>query len=168
VRGYSLRDVKELQRARKTWLDYLRGKISLERASTIVGKSQSKRWFKLAFVPRAEKLKSSHALKEMDFDATRLVGDIKVPLLFIYGGEDPWVPVKESLSRLKTIVKESPNVCYAVIPGASHEMTFKKREMMEFGDKNALNEGASEVPAYFMLMASWLQQFAASDFPART
>ncbi len=93
--------------------------------------------------------------KEMAYDPVPAVRSVTVPLLFIYGGSDPWAPVAQSVEELQSLSKQRPNIRYAVIAEASHEMTLRARETMAW-DANAHNETDQQAPAYLMLMASWL------------
>ena len=158
IRGFSRQDVRELRHARRTWLDYLRGETSLGKAAKAVRQVERKPWFPLAFIPRARELQASQgALKELDFDVTSTVGRIRAPMLFIYGGRDPWVPVKDSVMRLRALAAESGNISYAVIPRASHMMMLKEEEKMEF-DPKTLNTEGPEAHGYFALIGSWLSR----------
>ena len=93
----------------------------------------------------------------MDDDPIVAVHNVSVPLLFIYGGADPWIPVVQTIEQLEAITKRQYNIRYAVIAGASHEMMFPEHETMAF-DAKTLNESAPQAPSYFMLLASWLRQ----------
>ncbi len=158
VRGYSQEDVRDMLRARKAWLAYLRGKRSLTSAINVMQGVERKSWFKLAFMPNSKELESSRgALKELCYNPLDTFREISVPLLFIYGGEDPWIPVQESIKRLREIVKKRHNITYDVIPNANHEMLFPSRETMEF-DEKVLNQSAPVAPSYFMQMTMWLSK----------
>jgi hypothetical protein len=91
----------------------------------------------------------------MHIDPLAPVEHIKVPVLFIFGGNDPWIPVAASLVRVRALAKAHANVRYAVIAGASHEMMLVKRPSMAT-DPKSLAGYAPNAPAYFTLLASWL------------
>lgn len=158
VRGYSQKDVREMLHARIAWLAYLKERISLATVSDIIRKVERKSWFRLAFMPKTKELESSRgALKELYYDPLDALYDIKVPLLFIYGSEDPWTPVEESIKQLRKIARKRDNISYTVIPKANHEMMFRERETMEF-DEEVLKI-APEAPSYFMEMTMWLSKY---------
>jgi dipeptidyl aminopeptidase/acylaminoacyl peptidase len=164
VRGYSQEEVERMLAARRAWLAYLRGSAPRAAALDALRQAETQPWFDLAFLPRASKLTTdpahSMALKEMDYDPIPAVRTVKAPLLFIYGGADPWVPVAESLKRLESLSREQKNIRFAVLADASHEMMFQPKETMAFNAKAAA-ENAPQVPAYFVLIASWLYQHIA-------
>jgi len=159
VRGYSRGDIERMLAARKTWIAYLRRKASRAAAVDALRDAEAQPWFDLGFLPRASNLtmdpEHSSSRKETDYDPIPAIRSVKVPMLFIYGGADPWVPVEQSVKQLENISKQQPNIRYAVIADANHEMMFQANEKMEFGPK-ALSETAPHAPAYFMLLGSWL------------
>jgi len=61
------------------------------------------------------------------------------------------------VDRLRELSK--PNLTYAVIAEASHDIMFRSAETMK-ADPAALQIEAPQAPAYFMLLASWLTRHA--------
>lgn len=160
IRGYSRGDIQEMLNARKVWLGYLRGTNSRTVAMDTLRKVETKPWFELAFLPDAASLNARSQERDslrrvMDYDPIIAIRDVSVPLLFIYGSADPWIPVAQSVKRLQVIMKRQPNVRYAVIANANHEMMLPDNEMMAF-DEKTLCESAPQASGYFMLLASWL------------
>jgi hypothetical protein len=78
---------------------------------------------------------------------------VRVPVLFIFGGADPWIPVAQTVARLRRLEPTQTNLQDAVIANASHEMMFVRNERMAI-----TATAAPQAPAYFMLMASWLRE----------
>jgi uncharacterized protein len=161
VRGYSREDAERMLKSRRTWVAYLNGTASRAEALDAIQRAEAQPWFDLAFLPRASNLTTdpgnSAARKEMAYDPIAALRKVKVPLLFIYGGEDPWVPVAQSIKQLDILSKQHENIRYAVVADASHEMMLLARETMAF-DAKTMNENAPQAPGYFMLMASWLDR----------
>ncbi len=100
----------------------------------------------------------------MHIDPLTPIERARVPVLFIFGGNDPWIPVAASLERVRTLAKTRANVRYAVIAGASHEMMLVKRPSMET-DPKSLAGYVPNAPAYFTLLASWLTLTLHLDAP---
>jgi len=161
IRGYSQPEVQEMLAARKAWIGYLKGRNSRAVAVEALQKVETKPWFDLAFMPKASTLTAdpehSSWRRKMDDDPVIAVHNVRVPLLFIYGGADPWIPVAQTVEQLEVLAKQRSNIRYAVIAGASHEMMFREHETMAF-DAKTFHENAPQAPSYFMLMASWLRQ----------
>src|SRR6266851_3749949 len=156
IRGYSQEDVREMLETRKAWTGYLRGTSSRAVAIEALTKAQAKPWFDLTYMPKASALTNDPALlRKMDDDPVASVLKAKVPLLFLYGGSDPWVPVAQSMQRLKELSNQRPKIESGIIANASHEMMFPVRENMQVDAATSLND-APQAPAYFMLLGSWL------------
>ena len=159
VRGYSQENVKQMLETRKAWTDYLKGKATRETAVDALRKVETQPWFELAFMPKASQLTADPEhnswRREMDEDPVAAVRKVEVPLLFIYGGSDPWIPVAQSVQQLRSLTTQHHNIQYAVVPNANHEMMYVEHDTMVFDDK-AMGESAPQAPPYFMRLASWI------------
>jgi dipeptidyl aminopeptidase/acylaminoacyl peptidase len=163
IRGYSQEDVREMLETRKAWIGYLRGIRSRAAAADALARAQSKPWFDLTYMPKASELTNNPAIRrKMDDDPGEAVLKVKVPLLFLYGGSDPWVPVAQSIHRLKALSSRQPSIEIAVVAKANHELMFPAKETMEV-DAGTNQNVAPESPTYFILLGSWLSR----HFPNR-
>jgi uncharacterized protein len=161
VRGYSESDVGEMLDARKAWIGYLHGANSRAVAVAALRKSELKPWFDLAYLPKASQVTTDPehdaSRKRLDDDPLAAVLKVKVPVLFLYGDSDPWVPVARSVERLRTLSSQHPNIDYAVVVDANHEMMFPVNDKMEI-DASATRRAAPQAPTYFMILGSWLSR----------
>lgn len=161
VHGYSQADIGQAIDVRHAWEGFLRGKVDFDMALKAIQGAQAQPWYQLEFMPDAadfaKKPVNEEWKKDMDYDPLQIAGGVHVPVLFIYGGADPWIPVARSVQRLQTLTKRHPNLEYRIIAGADHTMMLPKRVTMAFDQKTLLNE-APAAPAYFMVLASWIQQ----------
>lgn len=161
LRGYSAGEVKQMLEARKAWTGYLRGTNSRAAALDALQNAEKQPWFGLAFIPKASNLTAdpehNSRRREIDDDLVAAVRQVKIPILFIYGGSDPWVPVDESVQQLRLLMDQQHNIHYAVVANASHEMMLVEHETMAF-DARTMNANAPQIPAYFMLLSSWLSR----------
>jgi pimeloyl-ACP methyl ester carboxylesterase len=161
IRGYSPSDVREMLETRKAWTGYLRGTNSRAAAVDALRKSESKPWFKISYLPGVSRLTTdpehSSTRRQLDDDPVSAVRGAGVPLLFLYGDSDPWVPVARSIERLQSLTSELHNVEYAVVPGANHEMMSPVNETMQI-DQNTIRNDAPQAASYFMLLSSWLSR----------
>ena len=164
VRGYSQSDVQDMLAARNAWTGYLHRKTSRDEAVATLRKAEAKPWFDIAYLPKASQLKndSEHdaVRKQLDDDPMAAARQAKVPLLFLYADSDPWVPVGESVKRVQSLARELPNIDYAVVSNANHEMMFPGNEQMQVDQETTRNE-APQAAAYFMFLASWLTRHVA-------
>jgi pimeloyl-ACP methyl ester carboxylesterase len=46
----------------------------------------------------------------MDEDPIAAVRKVEIPLLFIYGGSDPWIPVSQSVQQLRSLTTQQHNI----------------------------------------------------------
>ena len=95
--------------------------------------------------------------KRLDDDPLAAALKVKVPVLFLYGDSDPWVPVARSVERLRSLSSQHPNIDCAVVADANHEMMFPVNDKMEV-DVNATRKAAPQAPTYFMILGSWLSR----------
>src|SRR5215472_398534 len=165
VRGYSQSDVQDMLATRKTWTGYLHGKSSRDEAAEALRKAEGKPWFDISYLPRSSQLPNDPEHDpnriRLDDDPIAAVQRAKVPLLFLYADSDPWVPVGESVSRLRSLSIKLPNIQYAVISNANHEMMFPGNETMQVDEETTRKE-APQAPQYFMLLASWITRHVAN------
>src|SRR5260370_5043584 len=103
LRGCSQDDVREMLETRKAWTGYLRGTNPRALAIDALTKAQSKPWFDLTYLPKVSQLSNDPAIRrQMDDEPVTAVMKVKVPLLFLYGGSDPWVSATPALLRPET------------------------------------------------------------------
>ena len=165
--GYTSQDVAQMLTARRALDDYANGSVTRTAAASALAKIEGKPWFSLMYLPASSQLpqdRSSLAerMHNMTIDPLTSIEDIHVPALFIFGGSDPWIPVKASISRLRNLAKTHPNIQYEVVANASHEMMLVSKPSMAT-DPQALSTYAPDAPAYFTLLSSWLTRNARLD-----
>ena len=90
----------------------------------------------------------------MDDDPFVAASRVKVPLLFIYGDSDPWVPVAKTLEKLQLLAGIQHNFEYFVVPDANHEM------ISPVGERMDVSSESPQAASYFILMGSWLSRQA--------
>lgn len=161
VHGYSQADINQAINVRHAWQGFLRGSVAFNSALKAIQGAEKKRWYGLEFMPDAADFRKQPKNKEwkadMDYDPLQIADDVHVPVLFIYGGADPWIPVARSIERLQTLVKTHPRLEYRVIADANHTMALPEKVTMAFDHATLLNE-APTAPAYFMVLAGWIEQ----------
>ena len=140
---------------------YTLGKLSRADALQALEKLKGQPWAPLTFLPAPEDLTrdpaNSRWHKEMLFDPLLQARAAHVPVLFIYGGADPWVPVAESVERLQTLLPDHPSFQYCVIDGANHTMSRVSKDDMAF-DAASLKAATPDAPEYFTVLADWLSR----------
>ena len=78
-------------------------------------------WWESAYLPVRPFDKRERAAwrREMDFDPEPVIADVDVPTLLLYGTDDLWLPVDESVIVWR---RHHPGVSVVLIDGASHEL----------------------------------------------
>lgn len=163
LHGYDATAIDQATDTRRRWQAYLRGINSRDDAIKALAGVEHQPWFENTFMPTAENLssnpKDSSWRKEMDLDPMEAVKSAHVPLLFIYGGADPWVPVEESVRSLQPSLQKRDDIEVHVIAAVDHTMAINPHETMSF-DKTRLLSEHPESPSYFFLLGKWLSQHA--------
>ena len=86
-------------------------------------------WWTLVYLPPElpDEAERTAWHEEMSFDPLPVYGRIRVPTLIVYGGDDIWVPVEESLANWASL--DIPEITSVVIPDAGHDMSTQTEEL---------------------------------------
>lgn len=163
VLGYSQADINAMLAARYKLDGYFNGRNSRADAIAALQSIQKKPWFKLMYLPRADAVPASPEdsvwRKQMDLDSFAALSQVKVPILFILGDSDPWIPVSRTVALLATASAKNARLSYAVVPNANHlMMTPPAHEQMSDASPASLAVERPEAVAYFMILAAWLER----------
>lgn len=161
IRGYSASDISEMLDTRTAWTSYLRGANSRDVALSALKKAESTPWFNLTYMPTASELttdpRHDSYRNEMDEDPLVAAAKVKAPMLFIFGDSDPWIPVAQSIDKLRQLARKQRNFEYAIIPAANHEMMSPVGERMEVSAES-VRSNMPQAASYFLLLGSWLSR----------
>jgi len=104
-------------------------------------------WFELAHVPRT--LGELEEWTDMDFDPAPILAKVRCPVLLLYGEEDEWTPVEESIAAWKQAVAKSGNSDVTVVrlAGTDHAPTVGGRH-----DADAIS------PEYTRVLLDWIDR----------
>jgi pimeloyl-ACP methyl ester carboxylesterase len=149
-----------MMQARKMWTGYLRGTNSRADAVAAIGKIENRPWYQYMYMPTVAQLKGpseSSWRTQMDDNPIAAVEQVKIPMLFLLGSSDPWIPVAQTVASLQTVAATHPNIAYDVIPNANHLMMVPPvPERMADAGPEAVKTESPQSPAYFMMLGSWL------------
>lgn len=161
VRGYSASAIAQMLQVRRTYYGFLRGQVSREVALAALTAAKKQPWFDISYLPDPLNLTNdpSHSVarRQIDDDMTSAIGAIKVPMLFMFGGSDPWVPVAASVERLRVLATQKPNIGYVVIPNADHALMFQSHDTMQ-DDRKTFYDQAPQSPVHFAVLGAWLSK----------
>lgn len=158
TKGFSDADIRDAVATRQAVEDYLRSRRSTESAQAALNSAKDKPWFPDIFMDSTVSghPERSRWRKEMDYDPVAPLLSLRIPVLMLFGSDDPWVPVQASLTRFEQIRRGRPNVAVAVIPGADHMMMPPPKANPMAYDPASLKRDGPEVPRYFLVLANWL------------
>jgi pimeloyl-ACP methyl ester carboxylesterase len=135
---------------------YYRGKGPRSEAEQAIATIRQEPWFGQVFLPNSGVLpadpKRTKWYAEMDYDPLEALGRVRVPLAFFFAQTDPWVPVEESIMRVRQTTRSNPSVAIWRIPAADH--------LMETGRPDS---GGPISAAYLKLLLEWLSQRGRND-----
>ncbi|MGA8939411.1 MAG: alpha/beta fold hydrolase [Acidobacteriaceae bacterium] len=158
IDGYSDEDVALAVKARSANDAYLRGTERRADAAEALKAVRDKPWFPLIYQDATpDDPKTSTWLRQMEFDPVPVLARVKAPVLMVYGEADPWVPVGESLRRLKARAAKDRNVQTVVINGADHTMMLDVDPKEQIDPKFFAKE-QPDAPAYFAELTAWLER----------
>ena len=162
ARGVPEDQIREADSLRRDVWSYLYSGKGYENAKEELNQARSKPWYEEAktqqddlFGPlqtpselgKAGNRSVSWFKQEMNYDPVPALRALRVPALFLFGGEDQLVPVKESVEVIRKVLTESGDRDFTIqiFPHADHGM------YMVTGD------AAGNVdPEYLKTMRSWL------------
>lgn len=167
VLGYGASDIADMMNARRKIDGYFSGANSRDEAVAAIEKIENRPWFDQMYLPKAASLPADPAKstwrQQMDIDFFANVERVTIPILFVLGSSDPWIPVAETVTRLHQVAATHPLLQYAVIPAANHlMMTPPVPERMSDADPKEVALEKPDSAAYFLVLGSWLTRVAIS------
>lgn len=166
--GYGQPDIDEMLDARRKLDSYFAGTSTRDVAAAALTKIEARPWFDLMYLPRASSLPATPTgstwRQRMDVDFFAALARVRIPILFILGGADPWIPVSATGARLHDVAATHPLLEYAVLANATHlMMTAPAHELMNDARPDQIAVDKPQSTAYFMLLASWLSRVATGE-----
>ncbi len=139
--GYGDAEAAALERLRDAAEAYLRHELDGEAMQAVIDRYADEPWFDLSWIPREVPAQAPEW--EMDFDPAPVLQQLRCPVLAVYGEDDRWVPIDQSVAVLEVSVGELEVVRIA---GGGHGPTTD-------------GEGGGEVIAeYREQLAGWLSR----------
>jgi len=167
ILGYGRPDIDDMLAARLKLDGYFQGRNSRADAVAALAGIEKRPWYSQMYLPRPESVAADPAKSswrgEMDIDSFADVARVRIPILFILGAEDPWIPVARTVARLRELTPTHPLLQFAVAPRASHLMMEVAHEQMDDASPDQVAAEAPQSPAYFMLLGSWLEKTLAAE-----
>jgi pimeloyl-ACP methyl ester carboxylesterase len=115
-------DAVALQTAARFALEeVIHGRGSPERAQELLEAGSREPWWRLAYLPDRvlEDEERRQWIEEMDFEPEPVFAVVRVPTLLVYGEEDAWMPIDESIEAWRRARGDAVDVVR--LPGVGHE-----------------------------------------------
>jgi dienelactone hydrolase len=137
-------------RARAALNDYFRGRVSRGDAEQAISAVEKEPWFGLIFLPSSARLpldpKHNQWYSVMDYDPIATVARVTVPMAFFFAEDDAYVPVEESMARVRATARVS-DILIQQVPGTDHYM-----------ETGASGSGGPTSPVYVQQLLDWLRK----------
>ncbi len=140
--------------ARRAVDDYVRGRRSRAEAEAAEAGIRGEPWYRDTWL--RGNIDDPEWRQQIGNDPLQALAGSRVPTLVLFGQADPWVPVGTSLAALRSRSADFPQATVRVIDGADHGMMLDVPPEQQV-DATLAAKAAPNAPAYFALMAAWLQ-----------
>lgn len=157
TRGLSDTDIEEASAVRRHVWYYLATGAGYEQAKSAIQSAKAKRWYADLRTQRDDPIGNfEHAQAarnddwyktEMNYDPVATLRRLKVPALFLFGGDDRLVPVPKSAETIRQTLAESSHRDFTIkiFPGADHGLNLR-----------AATGSIQLAPGYEETMKEWL------------
>lgn len=133
---------------------YYRRPQDMEALQSYIDGFRNEPWFDLAFLPRGGRLPEDPAatkwLTEMDFDPVKNLRALRAPMLAVFGANDRWVPIQESVDAIRAAVPDGTTVDFHISEASGHLMSGAPEPPDYNGERPA-------DPAYVKAMIDWIE-----------
>ncbi|HKJ26882.1 MAG TPA: alpha/beta hydrolase [Anaerolineales bacterium] len=150
-KGFSEENVRQMLALASQVNAYYRGDAGYEDVQTALNDHRAKPWFEFSYLdevlppdPKQEKW----AL-EMDFDPLPVYRKVTVPVLLLYGEQDPWVPISQSIAAWQE---------HGPADQAVHQINGANHFMLSIAQAGLNGDEGPVVEAYTKHMVEWLKQ----------
>lgn len=154
--GYGEADIGKMTAAREAVDAYAHGTGSQQAAQQQLDAVKDAPWFKYVYLPPAVNDRNIQAWRrEIGNDPLATLKAVRVPVLVLYGSEDPEVPVAISADLLGPLTAKTPRLSVAVIAGADHGMqtNLAVKDLMNPARAATAKPDSTE---YFARLTAWL------------
>jgi uncharacterized protein len=156
IRGFSEEDIAQAVAARTAIDDFMRGRRDRASTQAILDQAATRPWFEHSYLARTfSDPTESRWAKEIRHDPLKTIARVECPALILFGTDDPWVPVQNSVERFRVRMTRHRNLTMHVVKGANHEMA-TTISMKDEIDPALFSRHHPDSPEYFGLLAAWL------------
>lgn len=144
--GYDEAIVSRVLHLRGRINDYYRGTASRDDVQAELDATRGEPWYdRTGFGELPADVRTSKWFYEMDYDPLPIWRKVSQPVLFLFGGDDRWIPVDRSRAAFEAATAHLDDVTFSEIPDGDHLMG------LEDSDYPALSE------SYVSVLLTWLR-----------
>jgi pimeloyl-ACP methyl ester carboxylesterase len=131
--------------------EYFRGKIERSKVQKKLDVFCKEAWFPFAYLDDAlpEAPSFDKWYQEMDFDPLPIIQNVNVPVLFLYGEQDPWVPTAKSIAIWKEYGPDDLSV---------HQIKDANHFMKSIAQAGIRGDEGPQAEEYLTVLTQWLKQ----------
>lgn len=160
--GYDARVVSKAVQLRELVHRYYRGEVARDMAQAQIDRHKSEPWFAHLYVGETlpHDVTQTGWYNEMQFEPQPIFRQITAPLLLLYGEDDPWIPVEESIAIWRSALHAAGNDNVEIhrVPRTGHTMLVDEPPILH--DRDAHNLDYS--PIYTRLMQDFVLRVIAT------
>ncbi|MCL4264023.1 MAG: alpha/beta hydrolase [Anaerolineae bacterium] len=136
--GYDEAVAQAGARLRETVDGYYRGEVTREAAQAHIDQYKDEPWFEHVYIDEIlpEAVAQTGWDNETQFDPGSVFSQITVPLLLLYGENDPWIPVGASMAIWRDALVQAGNDDVEIhrVPRTGHFMLIDEPAYVDYGD----------------------------------
>jgi len=125
--GRSRSDIEKALGVRAMVNEYYRGRVSQSEAARSIASIRNEPWFGQVYLPLGggelpANPGDSPWYREMDYDPLAVLEKVHIPIVFFFAEQDRWVPVNESIAKVKLATRRNASAVIRRVPGTDHVM----------------------------------------------
>jgi len=150
-KGFPEEAISQMLEIRGLVNEYFRGKIERSKVQKKLDVFFKEAWFPFAYLDDAlpENPTVEKWYQEMDFDPLPIIQNIHVPVLLLYGEQDPWVPIAKSIEVWKGQGPDDLSV---------HQIKDANHFMVSISHSGIRGGNGPQVEEYSTTLIRWLNQ----------
>jgi len=149
--GFSEESIQQMSELHALVNEYFRGNADRSKVQGKLDDLHEEAWFSLAYLdnhlpedPTAEKW-----YQEMDFDPLPIIQKVDIPVLLLYGEQDPWVPIAKSIAVWKEHGPDDLSI---------HQIQDANHFMISIAHSGIRGDEGLQVEEYSTILTQWLKQ----------
>lgn len=160
--GYDAAVVTKAVQLRELVHRYYRGEVARDVAQAQIDQHKNEPWFAHLYVGETlpHDVTRTGWYHETQFEPRPVFRQITAPLLLLYGEDDPWIPVEESIAIWRDALREAGNDKVEIhrVPRTGHSMLVDEPPILNDGDAQNLEFSRT----YTRLMQDFVRRITAT------